>query len=57
MANHEGRAEYGGSFATARAGADHPCAAQKSGISRKNSDALSAASAHPWASDTFTAVG
>ena len=41
MANHEGRPEYGGSFATARAGADHPCTAQKSGISRKNSDARS----------------
>ena len=40
MANHEGRPKYGGSFATARAGADYPCAAQKSGISRTNSDAL-----------------
>jgi hypothetical protein len=40
MANHEGRPEYGGSFATARAGADYPCAAQKSGISRKSWDAL-----------------
>jgi len=40
MANHEGRPEYGGSFATARAGADYPSAAQKSGISRKSWDAL-----------------
>jgi hypothetical protein len=40
MANHEDRPEYGGSFATARAGADYPSAAQKSGISRKSWDAL-----------------